>query len=144
MAKRTPEEIEAIFARYFNRTRRGVKKKRATPRRGPIGITPEEWRNINYRRWVSSRPCCVPGCCISIMMSGQYFAKIDPAHTEHGGMSQKGPDKSCAPVCRWHHNQYDGKTKLPNGKVGEKAFESYYEVDMKAVAAIYWRMFQDR
>lgn len=142
MPKRTPEEIEAIFARYFNRSRRGVKKKRATARRGPIGIPPEEWRNIRYRRWVANRACCIPRCHTRISEASD-LSRVDPAHTERGGQSQKGPDRSCVPLCRYHHNCYDGKIKIESGKVGQKAFEEYHEVDMKAMAAKYWRMFRD-
>lgn len=64
---------------------------------------------------------------------GSAFARIDPAHTENNGMSSKGPDSSCVPLCRSHHLEYDS---------GREAFESKYGIDMKAIAAAYWERYQ--
>ena len=57
----------------------------------------------------------------------------DPAHTENNGMRSKGPDSSCAPLCRKHHREYDA---------GRKAFETKYEIDMKTTAAKYWKRYE--
>jgi hypothetical protein len=59
-------------------------------------------------------------------------------------MGIKGPDSSCAPLCRVHHDEYDGRRKLPNGEVGRAAFEMYYRVDMAAVAKAWWELYQRR
>ena len=67
----------------------------------------------------------------------------DPAHTENNGMRSKGRDSSCAPLCRDHHDQFDGHKRLPNGKVGRVAFEEYYLLDMKSVAEKCWKRFQE-
>ena len=67
--------------------------------------------------------------------------RSDPAHTERGGMSMKGPDSSCAPLCRFHHNQFDGKVKLANGEVGRRAFEDFYHIDMQAIAKAWWEAY---
>ena len=56
----------------------------------------------------------------------------DPSHTVNNGMSSKGPDSSCVPLCRKHHREYDA---------GRKAFEAKYAVDMKALAAEHWKRF---
>lgn len=72
------------------------------------------------------------------------FPGCDACHTENGGMRMKGPDSSCAPLCREHHDQYDGRAKLPNGKVGRVEFERYYGVDMRAMAAAWWDLYQRR
>ena len=42
------------------------------------------------------------------------FYSTDPAHTQGNGMSSKGPDSSCVPLCRKHHRDFDS---------GRKAFE---------------------
>lgn len=68
--------------------------------------------------------CIGQGNCVGV--------KVDPAHTENNGMSSKGPDSSCGPLCRVHHNEYDA---------GRAAFEKKYRVDMKAVAADHWKRF---
>jgi hypothetical protein len=109
-----------------------VKKRRAKPRRGPL-------RDKIYRRWVSGQFCAVsanydwekrePGD----MCSGSGNTPKDPAHTENNGMGSKGPDSSCAPLCRKHHREYDA---------GRAAFEQKYGVDMKAIAAQLWARYQ--
>jgi hypothetical protein len=92
-----------------------VRKRRSKPRRGPL-------RDAAYRKYVKSEPCAV---C--------YRLPSDPAHTENNGMSSKGPDSSCAPLCRLHHREYDA---------GRVAFEAKYNVDMKAVARRHWERYQ--
>jgi hypothetical protein len=67
----------------------------------------------------------------------------DPAHSEHNGMSSKGRDSSCLPLCRDHHEQADGHKRLPNGMVGRAEFEAYYRLDLKSIAANWWKKFQD-
>ena len=57
---------------------------------------------------------------------------IDPAHTQNNGGSSKGPDSSCAPLCRAHHMEYDN---------GREAFEEKYGIDMAREAAIHWEIF---
>jgi hypothetical protein len=64
------------------------------------------------------------------------FARIiDPAHTANNGMSSKGPDSSCAPLCRRHHREYDA---------GRAAFEAAYAIDMAALAVQWWADWQRR
>lgn len=99
-----------------------VRKRRAKPRRGPL-------RDKGYRDWLKFERCaianadCYPG----------GYAQSDPAHTENNGMWSKGPDSSCAPLCRLHHQEYDA---------GRADFELRYNVDMKATAAKYWARYQ--
>jgi len=45
-------------------------------------------------------------------------------------MSSKGPDSTCANLCRFHHDEYDA---------GREAFELKYGVDMPAQAAKLWK-----
>jgi hypothetical protein len=48
-------------------------------------------------------------------------------------MRSKGPDSSCVPLCRKHHDEYDA---------GRKAFEKKYGVSMKALAAEHYARYQ--
>ena len=74
----------------------------------------------------------------------------DPAHTVNAKTSQSGADSSCCPLCRHHHDEYDGKAPLPNHANGKPrarnhaAFEEFYGIDMKASAEEWWRRFQER
>lgn len=54
----------------------------------------------------------------------------DPAHTENNGMGSKGPDSSCAPLCRIHHREYDS---------GRQAFEHKYGLDMRLEASRWYQ-----
>ena len=145
-------------------TRHSPIKRRRKPRRGPADIPAECWRNPEYRRYLREDGRCV--VCVAISerrflvsctpeeanVCARYFANLpcDPAHTEHGGTSQKGRDSSCIPLCRVHHDQADGKSPLPNHANGKPrarnhaAFEEFYGVDLKAEAAKWWAAFQER
>ncbi len=104
--------------------RTAVKKKRSKPRRGPM-------RDPKYRRWLRQ---AMGNFCI-VWISGNVGAccsdALNPeaAHTQNNGMSSKGPDSSCVPLCRKHHREYDA---------GRAAFEAKYGIDMKAEAAKYY------
>jgi len=99
-----------------------IKRKRATERRGPL-------RCPGYRQYLRLGICAVPGCWPVDVWS----EIIDPAHTVNNGTGSKGPDSSCAPLCRNHHREYDS---------GRKAFESKYRINMQAIAASHWAAYQ--
>ena len=112
------------------------KKRPGPPRRGPHEIPAKEWRNPGYRAWCTKQQCAIPGCYSNqISWDGGW---AEPAHTEFGGMSQKGPDRSCVPLCRTCHDKYDGKSPLINTLYGHSEFEKFYGVDMKFLAAAHW------
>lgn len=97
------------------RSTKPIPRKRAKPRRGPL-------RSPEYRAWLKERRCCI---CRS--------RECDPAHTKNNGMRSKGPDSSCAPLCREHHGEFDA---------GRKAFEVKYEISMEQAAAAHWFLFR--
>lgn len=106
-----------------------VKVKRTKPRRVDADRNPE------YRRWLREECKCV--VCVKLGLHAgelrEWFYRItDPAHTENNGMRSKGPDSSCAPLCRRHHQLYDA---------GRQAFEVRYGVDMKAEARTFYAAF---
>lgn len=95
------------------------KKRRGKPRRGPL-------RDAKYRSFLSVAGACAP-CAIEGISA--LWEILDAAHTFNNGMSSKGPDSTCAPLCRIHHQEYDA---------GRLAFEHKYKLDMKAIAAAWW------
>lgn len=94
-------------------------------------------RDPDYRRWCRDKePCVMFQHTIEARLAQNYrlavatecrspFGQTDPAHTQNNGMSSKGPDSSCVPMCRKHHLEYDA---------GREAFEKKYGIDMKAKA----------
>ncbi len=110
--------------------RSSIRRKRAKPRRGPL-------RSPDYRAWLIAECVCVACRILHMVYRTRQFASggqcIDPAHTQNNGMRSKGPDSSCAPLCRVHHREYDA---------GPKAFEMKYGVDMKNEAAAHWAAWQ--
>lgn len=98
-------------------------------------------RNPKYRRWLRERECV---CCRALRASDLVVADSISyaAHTSNNGMRSKGPDSGCAPLCLLHHDQYDGRAKLPNGEFGGHAnFERFYGLDMKCEAAAHFAVF---
>jgi hypothetical protein len=127
-----------------------LNKKHAETRQGPL-------RDEGYRAWVIRFPCQIcnrlaakeskmgavsiagqADALALVNVPGPYFnagteSWTEAAHTENNGMSSKGPDSSCVPLCRKHHAQYDA---------GRKAFEQKYGVDMKAIADELYALYQ--
>lgn len=97
------------------RSTKPIPRRRVKPRRGPLRVPA-------YRKFLRDRRCCV---CPAV--------GCDPAHTANNGMRSKGPDSSCAPLCRDHHREFDA---------GRKAFEEKYGIDMKVAAAAHWLLYR--
>lgn len=98
---------------------RPLKEVRSKARRGPM-------RDPKYRRWCSTQQCVIVLEFTVPELEKYIGLPIDPAHTQNNGMRSKGPDSSCVPLCRKHHQEYDA---------GRVAFEKKYGVDMKREAA---------
>lgn len=111
--------------KYLVRSTKPIPKRRLKPRRGPL-------RSPEYREWLRTKRCAI----YLLGVDHKCFPgprQCDPAHTENNGMRSKGPDSSCAPLCRVAHQEYDA---------GRDAFEVKYGIDMKASAAAHWMLFQ--
>ena len=130
--------------------RAAVRKVRPGVRRGPM----RDPKYCKFLRDWGYCPVCFPeawklyGAFLTWLPPGpvQYtIGACDPAHTTHNGGASKGPDSGCAPLDGIHHDEYDGRRKLPNGECGNKdhhrAFEEYYGIDMKAVAAAWYALY---
>lgn len=145
MAKRTPEEIDAIFANYFNRQKRKkIKAKRSGTRRGPNAIPPDQWRNPKYITWLADRLCVACTCEVRIAAKfgdgrrsshDQFSYPSDPCHGPVNGTSSKGPDAGAIPMCRRHHDEQHS--------VGWRMFERVYEFSRAGEAVVFWEMFKN-
>jgi hypothetical protein len=93
-----------------------IPRKRVKPRRGPL-------RDPQYRELLRGKRCA---CC---QRFGTRWNPVDLAHTENNGMRSKGPDSSCAPLCRMCHNEYDS---------GREEFERRTGLDMRRIAREHW------
>lgn len=120
-------------------TRSPIRRRRSKPRRVSVD------RNQIYKDWLKAECKCVICLKFHLSPTSIFMVIIDPCHTSNNGASSKGKDSGCAPLCRCHHDQYDGSARLPNGEVGRKAFEAFYEVDMPKEAATHfaaWRLLE--
>ncbi len=99
--------------------RRTPVKKRRQARRGP-------WRSLSYRKFIAAQPCLICG-----------DLRTQAAHTKNNGRSSKGPDSSCVPLCVYHHDELDGRRKLPFVN-GRKGFEGIYHVNLEEEASIFF------
>ena len=112
--------------RYLARSTKPIPRKRAQPRRGPL-------RCPEYRAWLRENMWCVIGVIEGSEGCRPQLGELDAAHTENNGMRSKGPDSSCAPLCRKHHREYDA---------GRADFERIHKIDMQAIAAGFWLLWQ--
>jgi len=127
------DRAKALSGSHPMKRRKPIPRKRAKPRRGPL-------RDPGYRAFLREEgwcPVCWPDLWARESAEIRNFqgCSCDPCHTENGGLSMKGPDSSCAPLCRYHHLMYDS---------GRKAFEKWFGIDMKAVAKAWWDLYQRR
>ena len=78
-----------------------------------------EERDFAYMAWIKMQRCCVPGCKTS-----------QPVHAHHAvHKSQQGSDKTCVPLCPFHHMvEYHGKL----GSV--EKFKEVWGIDLIEVA----------
>ena len=90
----------------------GVNPPRRSPRprrRGPA-------RNWKYLGWIRTLPCASCGSTEG----------IQAAHTVNNGLSSKGSDYSCVPLCPVCHREYD------NGLRSKELFEQDHDINMAA------------
>lgn len=84
-------------------------RRKGTRRRGAPKLDPR------YRKWIKTLPC---------LICAQFG--VDPAHTKvlgPGNMAWKSPDRSCIPLCRIHHREFDqGRNRL--------TFATRYQIDI--------------
>jgi hypothetical protein len=104
-----------------------IPSKRAKPRRGPM-------RDPEYRMWLRMQVCVAPENpeYPQLYSAKHLLAVLDPAHTQNNGIRSKGPDSSCVPLCRNHHEEYDKN---------RKAFEKKYGVSMAELAREHYARF---
>jgi hypothetical protein len=81
-------------------------------------------RSPGHRKWVRGHACCACGS----------MTAIECAHVRggtDGGMGIKPSDKWCISLCKTCHTDQH--------RVGEEAFEFIHKIDMKALAAQFFR-----
>jgi hypothetical protein len=98
-------------------------KRGAPPKRSSKPIPPRKkdpskraWakhRDLAYQKWIKTLPCLICG-----------RSPVDPAHVIK---RSRGSDdrRNLLPLCRWHHNDQEGKNA---------EFEMRYGVDLTAMA----------
>lgn len=120
--------------------RKPIPRKRAQPRRVSVMRSSEY---LAFLREEGFCAACFPVCNKHFMawpvhpwpIPSMFKYECDPAHTTNNGMSSKGGDDTCAPLCREHHREFDSD---------RKAFERKYGVDMQDVAKAWWDLFNRR
>lgn len=107
--------------RWLMREIHGVEIQRKPPKKSSSLIGSKPARNGKYRAWVRSLPCASCG----------REPAGEAAHTETGGLRQKGSDYSCIPLCS------DCHTMGPHAyhRAGKAAFEAHHGVDVAATVA---------
>ena len=119
-----PRSQKPIKRTPLPRATKPIPKKRKISRRVSVD------RDQNYKNWLKTQRCSL---CVKLHSPGRglpqlfaFFNTIDPAHTDsNNGMSSKAADSSCAPLCRYHHVEYDA---------GRENFEAKYDIDMSVEA----------
>jgi hypothetical protein len=92
-------------------------------------------RDPEYLGWLRQWPCvaCVKAGAPRPTETGlsplwPRTAIVDPAHTINNGLASKGPDSSCIPLCRYHHDEMDGRLSI--AITTKKQFAAKYGLDL--------------
>ena len=98
-------------------------------------------RDPGYMEWLKERPCvaCMKRAVPVGPCSWWRLATIDPAHTLNNGFSSKGPDSSCIPLCRYHHDEMDGR--LSTATTTKEQFAAKYGLDLANESAAHYAMY---
>ena len=96
----------------------------------PRPIYQKEIPEVNpaYRRFIKRFPC---------VSCGQTWG-IDPCHTGPHGIGQKSSDKSCIPLCRKCHDEFDS---------GPALFAAAHGLDVPLLIEVFnrrWELMQQR
>lgn len=122
--KRSPMKRSGPIARRLR-----VKARRSSPRRVSV------IRSQDYMDWLKDRKC------VACAMTSQAIRlPIDPCHTVNNGAGSKGPDSSCIPLCRHHHDEMDGR--LSTAITTKDQFAQKYGLDLAKEAEAHWELFQ--
>lgn len=110
-----------------------------TKRRKPCRVSVD--RIPKYRRWLQGCRCVA---CREYPHLRRYsdipeIDIIDAAHTKNNGRGSKGPDSSCIPLCRWHHDVMDGRALV--AITTKAAFAAKYGLNLAAEAAAHYKRF---
>lgn len=76
--------------------------KRTALKRKPARRKPGD-TDTEYVAWVREQPCSVPDCVPQKLklLSGHTEAH----HAGDHGLAQRPPDRTCIPLCIWHHRE---------------------------------------
>ena len=104
-------------------------------------------RDPGYMEWLKERPCvaCMKAGrfrAVPVGLCAQWWtmATIDPAHTLNNGRSSKGPDSSCIPLCRYHHDEMDGR--LSTAVTTKEQFAEKYGLDLAREAEANYALYR--
>jgi len=92
-----------------------------------------------YRAWLRDQRCVV---CLHVSPQAAARSSTYAAHTVNGGMGLKGSDRLACSLCLEHHDEFDGRRRLPNGQVGKRAFEAFYAINLAGKAREQFEQFQ--
>lgn len=98
-------------------------------------------RDPEYMDWLKERPCvaCVKQAAPVGPCAWWRLAIIDPAHTLNNGLSSKGPDSSCIPLCRYHHDEMDGR--LSAAVTTKQQFAAKYGLNLVNESAAHYALY---
>lgn len=106
------------------------------PRMGLRDPNGGRYRSDEYRAWVRGRPCLIEGknghVCVPTRAAAHVRTGTD------GCTSEKPSDFWCVSLCDDYMGVHGKGAHNEQHRLGEKAFEKKYGVDLKAAAQQYW------
>lgn len=112
-------------------------------RRKPKG-QPAERRDEAFKAFVRTLPCCAPVAyfdrhtyaCLGVTTCG--VSPCDPHHEHGDGLGMKTHDRTCIPLCRFHHDDCEAKRGVFKGWDRER-MKAWHRAESARVVALYKR-----
>ena len=133
----TSRRQEVIRRTPIKRSTTPIPRRRKRPRRVSV------LRDQAYMDWLKKQKCVVCKIlkmCYRDRRCASGSGPIDPAHTVSNGRSSKGPDSSCIPLCRHHHDEMDGR--LSTAITTKEQFAAKYGLDLANEARAHFFAFK--
>jgi hypothetical protein len=132
--KRTPLTRKTPMSRSSSQLRRS-----AMPRSRP-GKQPPERADEAFKRFVRTLPCCAPMVDRYPTMPADVFRcgnrPSDPHHKHGDGKGIKTHDRTCVPLCRFHHDDAEGKRGVFSGFTKQQT-RDWHDAESKRVVELY-------
>ncbi len=118
--------------------KRRTPMRRVRMKRGRPAVQPPERRDDSFKAFVRTLPCCAPLPMFDGATTACMARPCDPHHKHGDGKGIKTHDRTCVPLCRYHHDDAEGKRGVFSGFTKQQT-RDWHDAESKRVNELYER-----